>query len=74
MIYVLCGLLFVIGVVAGLFIERARLDRNIPIVGELEFNFSPSADNPLKLHISEDIDIDNPPKEVRFNLLINGGK
>lgn len=74
MIYVLCGLLFIIGVVAGLFIERGRLNRNVPSVGRLEFNFSPGADDPLQLHISEDIDIDSPPKEVRFNLFVKGVK
>jgi hypothetical protein len=73
-IYVILSLIFVFGVLVGTFIERGILIRNIPSIGRLELNFTPGAEDPLQLHISEDIDIDNPPKEVRFNLLINGGK
>ena len=70
MIYVLCILLFAIGVVAGLFIERGRLNRGVPNIGRLDLNFAMTAEEPLQLHITDDIDMEHPPKEVRLMLTI----
>lgn len=67
-------LIFALGVAIGMFV-RGWFDFNkTKNIGVLTLDFDENSDDPLRLRISEDIDIGHPPKQVAFDLEVHNAK
>ena len=69
---------YLIGVLFGAFLKAADYKRKeSPAIGYMQFNLDDPAKEFLELHITRDLDVDNPPEYVRLLVLVSnkeGGK
>ena len=62
---------YLVGMVVGAIVTNAKNKEHS--IGYIKFNANNPAKEFLELHIMHDLDIDNPPKHVRLDVVVERG-
>lgn len=75
MIHVFYIWLVLVALFIGYFVGAVTWsERTVKTIGYMKFNTKDPTKEFLELHITDDIDPTNPPKHVKFDIQVPGGK